>query len=224
MNSNLLLSRHSLLYSSQLFVFFNSGFAGFRSSYNPLIARNLFTMTIKKWPVVGKAHRLAVRAIHIPFHVIHMPGRAAHAVITPAQHKEYQQPNMPADYTEQTQQLQPGQVQDQAQVQTQTQTRPEQQLRVQPEGQPEVHLDSRPELKQELKSEGQLDGQLDGQLEGQAYAQSQVQSQSQLEQQQREYHVQPAVKRRCAHCYVVRRDGVLYIQCTKNPSHKARQG
>ena len=36
--------------------------------------------------------------------------------------------------------------------------------------------------------------------------------------------VKSSVKKRCEHCYTVRRDGVLYVYCKKNPRHKQRQG
>lgn len=36
--------------------------------------------------------------------------------------------------------------------------------------------------------------------------------------------VRPSVKRMCENCKVVRRRGVLYIICSKNPKHKQRQG
>ncbi|MBN1619026.1 50S ribosomal protein L36 [Candidatus Dojkabacteria bacterium] len=36
--------------------------------------------------------------------------------------------------------------------------------------------------------------------------------------------VQASVKKICDSCYIVRRDGILYVYCKKNPKHKQRQG
>jgi len=36
--------------------------------------------------------------------------------------------------------------------------------------------------------------------------------------------VKPSVRRICEGCYFVRRKGVLYVHCSKNPRHKQRQG
>lgn len=33
-----------------------------------------------------------------------------------------------------------------------------------------------------------------------------------------------AVKKYCAHCYIVRRKGRVYVYCKSNPKHKQRQG
>ena len=35
--------------------------------------------------------------------------------------------------------------------------------------------------------------------------------------------VQPSVKRRCEHCRIIKRKGVVRVICT-NPRHKQRQG
>ncbi len=35
--------------------------------------------------------------------------------------------------------------------------------------------------------------------------------------------VKPSVKRRCEHCKIIRRRGVVRVIC-KNPKHKQRQG
>ena len=48
-------------------------------------------------------------------------------------------------------------------------------------------------------------------------------SEPQAEQRQR-MKVRSAVKKRCEHCKIIRRRGVLRIICSKNPSHKQRQG
>ncbi len=36
--------------------------------------------------------------------------------------------------------------------------------------------------------------------------------------------VGPSVKRRCEHCQMIKRRGVLRIVCKANPRHKMRQG
>jgi large subunit ribosomal protein L36 len=36
--------------------------------------------------------------------------------------------------------------------------------------------------------------------------------------------VQASVKKRCEHCKIIRRHGVVRIICKKNPKHKQRQG
>lgn len=36
--------------------------------------------------------------------------------------------------------------------------------------------------------------------------------------------VKSSVKKRCAHCKIVRRKGVVYITCKAQPKHKQRQG
>ncbi|MSU60612.1 MAG: 50S ribosomal protein L36 [Candidatus Staskawiczbacteria bacterium] len=36
--------------------------------------------------------------------------------------------------------------------------------------------------------------------------------------------VRPSVKVMCNDCSVVKRQGVLYVICKKNPKHKQRQG
>ncbi len=36
--------------------------------------------------------------------------------------------------------------------------------------------------------------------------------------------VKASVRRICEHCKVVRRKGVVYIICKKNPKHKQKQG
>ncbi len=36
--------------------------------------------------------------------------------------------------------------------------------------------------------------------------------------------VRASVKPRCENCKVVRRKGIVYIICKKNPRHKQRQG
>ncbi|PRT52752.1 54S ribosomal protein RTC6, mitochondrial [Wickerhamiella sorbophila] len=33
-----------------------------------------------------------------------------------------------------------------------------------------------------------------------------------------------SVKKYCAHCYIVRRKGRVYVYCKSNPKHKQRQG
>lgn len=40
----------------------------------------------------------------------------------------------------------------------------------------------------------------------------------------RGYKVRSSVKKLCDGCYTVRRRGVLFIQCSRNPRHKQRQG
>jgi len=36
--------------------------------------------------------------------------------------------------------------------------------------------------------------------------------------------VRASVKPRCENCKIVRRKGIIYIICKKNPRHKQRQG
>ena len=36
--------------------------------------------------------------------------------------------------------------------------------------------------------------------------------------------VKSAVRKRCEHCKIIRRKGVLRVICSKNPRHKQRQG
>ncbi|MBI4193419.1 MAG: 50S ribosomal protein L36 [Candidatus Colwellbacteria bacterium] len=36
--------------------------------------------------------------------------------------------------------------------------------------------------------------------------------------------VRPSVKKICAHCKIVRREGSVYVICKRNPKHKQRQG
>jgi large subunit ribosomal protein L36 len=36
--------------------------------------------------------------------------------------------------------------------------------------------------------------------------------------------VPASAKPRCAHCKVIRRNGIVMIICKKNPKHKQRQG
>ncbi|MBN2465382.1 50S ribosomal protein L36 [candidate division WOR-3 bacterium] len=36
--------------------------------------------------------------------------------------------------------------------------------------------------------------------------------------------VRTSVKKRCAHCVVVKRKGVVYVICKREPKHKQRQG
>ena len=36
--------------------------------------------------------------------------------------------------------------------------------------------------------------------------------------------VQASVKRRCNHCKIIRRKGVVRVICKNNPRHKQRQG
>ncbi|MBI5306486.1 50S ribosomal protein L36 [Candidatus Wolfebacteria bacterium] len=36
--------------------------------------------------------------------------------------------------------------------------------------------------------------------------------------------VQSSVKKICQNCKVVRRKGIVYVVCKKNPKHKQRQG
>ncbi|MCK4893486.1 MAG: 50S ribosomal protein L36 [Calditrichia bacterium] len=36
--------------------------------------------------------------------------------------------------------------------------------------------------------------------------------------------VQTSVKKRCEHCKIIRRKGVVRVICKKNPKHKQRQG
>ncbi|MEO0115801.1 MAG: 50S ribosomal protein L36 [candidate division WOR-3 bacterium] len=36
--------------------------------------------------------------------------------------------------------------------------------------------------------------------------------------------VKPSVKRRCLHCKIVRRHGVVMVICKRDPKHKQRQG
>ncbi|MCF7834731.1 50S ribosomal protein L36 [Candidatus Gracilibacteria bacterium] len=36
--------------------------------------------------------------------------------------------------------------------------------------------------------------------------------------------VKTSLKKRCMYCQIIRRKGILYITCKKNPRHKTRQG
>ncbi|MFA5747688.1 MAG: 50S ribosomal protein L36 [Candidatus Absconditabacterales bacterium] len=36
--------------------------------------------------------------------------------------------------------------------------------------------------------------------------------------------VKTSLKKRCMYCQIVKRKGILYVTCKKNPRHKARQG
>jgi large subunit ribosomal protein L36 len=36
--------------------------------------------------------------------------------------------------------------------------------------------------------------------------------------------VQTSVKKRCAHCKIVKRKGVVRVICKRDPKHKQRQG
>ena len=36
--------------------------------------------------------------------------------------------------------------------------------------------------------------------------------------------VRSALKKRCDHCKIIKRHGILRVICSKNPSHKQRQG
>jgi large subunit ribosomal protein L36 len=36
--------------------------------------------------------------------------------------------------------------------------------------------------------------------------------------------VQASIKKRCEDCYIVRREGVNFVYCKRNPRHKLRQG
>lgn len=36
--------------------------------------------------------------------------------------------------------------------------------------------------------------------------------------------VRSSIKKRCEHCKIVKRKGVLRVICSRNPSHKQRQG
>lgn len=36
--------------------------------------------------------------------------------------------------------------------------------------------------------------------------------------------VKPSIKKRCAHCKIVKRRGVLRVICSRDPKHKQRQG
>lgn len=36
--------------------------------------------------------------------------------------------------------------------------------------------------------------------------------------------VRPSVKKMCNDCKVIRREGVVYVICKKNPKHKQKQG
>ncbi|KXS13880.1 hypothetical protein M427DRAFT_58138 [Gonapodya prolifera JEL478] len=40
----------------------------------------------------------------------------------------------------------------------------------------------------------------------------------------RTFRTKSSVKKRCEHCFVVRRRGTLMVLCKKNPKHKQRQG
>ncbi|MEO0113663.1 MAG: 50S ribosomal protein L36 [candidate division WOR-3 bacterium] len=36
--------------------------------------------------------------------------------------------------------------------------------------------------------------------------------------------VRSSVKKRCVHCRIVKRKGVVYVICKRDPTHKQRQG
>ncbi|MFH1656901.1 MAG: 50S ribosomal protein L36 [bacterium] len=36
--------------------------------------------------------------------------------------------------------------------------------------------------------------------------------------------VKPSVKKICKSCKIVKREGIIYVICKKNPKHKHRQG
>ncbi|MEO0098006.1 MAG: 50S ribosomal protein L36 [candidate division WOR-3 bacterium] len=36
--------------------------------------------------------------------------------------------------------------------------------------------------------------------------------------------VKPSVKKRCVHCRIVKRKGVVRVICKRDPTHKQRQG
>uniref|UniRef100_A0A7C3UV42 Large ribosomal subunit protein bL36 n=1 Tax=candidate division WOR-3 bacterium TaxID=2052148 RepID=A0A7C3UV42_UNCW3 len=36
--------------------------------------------------------------------------------------------------------------------------------------------------------------------------------------------VKPSVKKRCLHCRIVKRKGVVRVVCKRDPTHKQRQG
>lgn len=36
--------------------------------------------------------------------------------------------------------------------------------------------------------------------------------------------VKASVKKRCDGCYLVKREGTVFVYCKKNPKHKQRQG
>jgi large subunit ribosomal protein L36 len=36
--------------------------------------------------------------------------------------------------------------------------------------------------------------------------------------------VKASIKRRCEHCQIIRRKGVVLVLCTRNARHKQRQG
>lgn len=36
--------------------------------------------------------------------------------------------------------------------------------------------------------------------------------------------VKASVKKRCEHCYIVKRKGVNFVYCKRAPKHKQRQG
>ena len=36
--------------------------------------------------------------------------------------------------------------------------------------------------------------------------------------------VRASIKKFCGECYIVRREGVNYVYCKRNPKHKQRQG
>lgn len=40
----------------------------------------------------------------------------------------------------------------------------------------------------------------------------------------RTFKVKPSIRRRCPHCYIVKRRGTLYVRCKMHPRHKQRQG
>ena len=42
--------------------------------------------------------------------------------------------------------------------------------------------------------------------------------------QQRSMKVMQTLKKRCEHCYIVRRGTIRYVYCKVNPRHKARNG
>ncbi|KAH7104780.1 hypothetical protein BKA62DRAFT_606545, partial [Auriculariales sp. MPI-PUGE-AT-0066] len=49
---------------------------------------------------------------------------------------------------------------------------------------------------------------------------SQTLVQAHAHEQQRGYKVRSSVKKLCDGCFPVRRKGVLFIQCSRNPRHK----
>ena len=36
--------------------------------------------------------------------------------------------------------------------------------------------------------------------------------------------VKSSVKKRCEHCYIVKRAGITYVYCKRDPRHKQKQG